>query len=263
MHRFYTEGPDIGEELKLNSEDTHHALHVLRLKVGDTAEVFAGGIRYLCVFTRMDADGARLRKLQELPSTEPRLRVTLFQGLPKADKMDWIVQKATELGVHSIVPLRMERSVSRPDEKDGKRKAERWRRIAREAGKQARRCMIPEVADPVSPEALADWVRPLEAAIVPWEEAGAEGPEAASKAEGPEGMGTKALGPLRWSAAHPELKSLGILIGPEGGIAPREIARLTALGFEPITLGRRILRTETAGLACLSAILSLYGEMEG
>ena len=178
-----------------------------------------------------------------LPSAEPFLSVTLFQGLPKADKMDLIVQKATELGVVRIVPVLMNRCVVRPDLKDTARRLERWRKIAREAGKQSGRCVIPDIPEPVFLQRLPDSVPLPDTNIVPWEEA-------------------SGFGPLAFRKGHPKLSSLGILIGPEGGIEREEIDQLQSFGFVPVTLGRRILRTETAGLAAVSAFMSLYGEME-
>ena len=157
--------------------------------------------------------------------------------------MDLIVQKATELGVNRIVPVLMNRCVVRPDPKDMLRKTERWQKIAREAGKQAGRCIVPEVFAPVSINSLSSIVPFPEKNIVPWEE-------------------TAGFGPLAFRSNSPEISSLGILIGPEGGIEKTEIDLLRSIGFIPVTLGKRILRTETAGLAAVSAMMSLYGEME-
>ncbi len=242
-HRFYAE-----EEAScpacflLSPEDTRHALRVLRLREGDGIELFAGGLRYEAVLDSPAPDGRiTARVLRPLPSTEPHLQLTLFQGLPKADKMEWIIQKAVELGVHRIVPVRMSRCVVRLEDRDVPRKLERWQRIAREAGKQSGRCVIPEVAPPVDWKDLPALAATLDACAVPWEECGGTGPRA-------------------FAGAHPELHSLGIVIGPEGGIDPEEMALLSAC--TPITLGPRILRTETAGLAAAAAFLALYGEME-
>ena len=244
MHRFYAEESALPREgrLTLSPEDTRHALRVLRLREGDRVEVFAGGNRYEAVLAEPEGQRLTLRALGPLPSTEPRLQLTLFQGLPKADKMDWIIQKAVELGVSRIVPVRMSRCVVRLEERDALRKTERWQRIAREAGKQSGRCVIPEVVPPADFARLSERTAPLEVCAVPWEEAGS-------------------AGPLAFVREHPSPASLGILIGPEGGISPEEIASLPS-GCVPVTLGPRILRTETAGLAAAAAFLALYGEME-
>ena len=136
MHRFYADKvSEKTDEFRLNQEDAHHALHVLRLKPGDEAEIFSCGKHWLAVFTELSPEYAVLRSVHLLPSAEPGLSVTLFQGLPKFDKMEWIIQKGVELGVSRIVPVAMLRSISRPDEKNAQKKADRWRKIAREAGK--------------------------------------------------------------------------------------------------------------------------------
>ena len=244
MHRFYANDDlNPGSVVTLAEEDARHACTVLRMKPGQQAEIIRSGERWSAEFLTLSPREASLKLLFPLPSSEPSLSVTLYQGLPKSDKMDLIVQKAVELGVTRIVPVLMERCVSRPDPKDSARKLERWRKIVREAGKQSGRCLIPEVSDILTlKQVLSDPSRP-EVNIVPWENA--------------EGNGL-----LSFSESHPALSSVGIMIGPEGGIDAEEIELLQASGFTPVTLGRRILRTETAGLAAVSAIMCLYGEME-
>ena len=244
MHRFYADPIRSNDDTAfLMHEDARHAMTVLRLKPGDHVEIIRDGSRFDAEISQAGDRDVTVRIISQLPSTEPALTVTLFQGFPKADKMDLIVQKATELGVSRIVPVLMSRCVVRPDPKDMERRLERWRKIAREAGKQSGRCLVTEITGPARPDRLAD-VAPLPAVnIVPWEEA-------------------SGFGPLAFRKCHPELHSLGILIGPEGGIEKEEIIILQSAGFIPVTLGKRILRTETAGLAAVSAFMSLYGEME-
>ncbi len=244
MHRFYAD-PDRStlDVIVLSPEDARHALTVLRLKPGHHIEAILNHCRMEAIIEQTDKQEVIARRISLLPSAEPSLSVTLFQGLPKADKMDLIVQKATELGVNRIVPVLMNRCVVRPDPKDMVRKTERWQKIAREAGKQAGRCIVPEVFAPVSLNCLSSIVPFPEKNIVPWEEAAG-------------------FGPLAFRSNSPEISSLGILIGPEGGIEKNEIDLLRSIGFIPVTLGKRILRTETAGLAAVSAMMSLYGEME-
>lgn len=244
MHRFYADGAVSSEgRALLSAEDTSHALRVLRMHAGDALELMCDGKRYSAVLETETGAQLSARILQELPSAEPALKVTLYQGLPKADKMELIVQKATEAGITSVVPVMMERCVSRPDAKDSVRKQERWQKIAREAGKQSGRSLIPEVTLPVKFSDLPQLLKRHDAVAVPWEDQEGNGPKA-------------------FAAAHPEIRSLGIVIGPEGGIDPKEIAVLTETGCIPVTLGPRILRTETAGLAALCAFMCLYGEME-
>ncbi len=241
-HRFYAEEAASSSSFLLSPEDAHHALRVLRLRPGDPVELFAGGRRYAALLEEGSGSSLSARILNELPSTEPHLEITLFQGLPKADKMEWIIQKGVELGISRIVPVRMSRCVVHLEERDVSRKLERWQRIAREAGKQAGRCRIPVIDPPLSLGDIPARAAHLDACAVPWEEC----------------AGT---GPLAFSRSHPDIRSLGILIGPEGGIAPEEMEVLRS-SCQPLTLGRRILRTETAGLAAAAAFLALYGEME-
>ncbi|MBR5960669.1 MAG: 16S rRNA (uracil(1498)-N(3))-methyltransferase [Clostridia bacterium] len=244
MHRFYVDSENcVDDVVTLSDEDARHACVVLRMKPGQEAEIVVDGVRWSAEMLSVSPRDVRLKLLSVLPSTEPSLSVTLYQGLPKSDKMDMIMQKAVELGVTRIVPVLMERSVSRPDPKDSARKLERWRKIVREAGKQSGRCLIPRVSGILTlKEVLSDPDLPS-VNIVPWEN-------------------TDGFGPLAFRNAHSALSSLGILIGPEGGIDQEEISLLQSSGFIPVTLGKRILRTETAGLAAVSAIMCLYGEME-
>ena len=244
MHRFYADPENcIDSVVSLPEEDARHACTVLRMKPGQQAEIIMDGERWSAEMLSVSPKDVRLRLLSRLPSTEPAVSVTLYQGLPKSDKMDFIVQKAAELGVSRIVPVLMDRCVSRPDPKDSVRKVERWRKIVREAGKQSGRCLIPQVSEILTlKQVLNDPALPV-VNIVPWENTGDNGP-------------------LSFSKSHPFISSIGILIGPEGGIDAEEISLLQSSGFIPVTLGKRILRTETAGLAAVSAIMCLYGEME-
>lgn len=243
MHRFFADPLRSTEsEVFLTTEDARHAVTVLRLKAGQRIEIIRNSLLWEAEITSAVLPDVRAVILSELPSAEPSLTVTLYQGIPKSDKMDLIVQKATELGVSRIVPVIMNRCVAKPDKKDLSHKLDRWQKIIREAAKQSGRCVIPVISEPVSLRQLGEQQLP-ECCAVPWEEA-------------------SGFGPLAFSASHPSIRSLGILIGPEGGIESEEIASLRSLGFIPVTLGKRILRTETAGLAAVSAFMSLYGEMD-
>ncbi len=244
MHRFYADSPSSpSRKVYLAPEDAHHALHVLRLKDGEQVELILDGARYSAGLS-LEGDGQVSAVLDSLlPDTEPKLRITLFQGLPKGDKMDWIIQKGVELGISRFVPVIMSRCVVRLSGRDAEKKAERWQRIAREAGKQSGRCLIPEVCAPVAISDLEPMLAVAGNTVVPWEDC-------------------RGNGPLSWSRVHPDLRSIGIVIGPEGGISDDEIDFFLLQDCDIITLGPRILRTETAGLAAASAFLALYGEME-
>jgi len=243
MHRFYAEGELSPEGLaKLSEEDVRHAQRVLRMQAGDALELFASGRRYAAVLLADDAEGLRCRVSAELPSTEAKLRVTLYQGLPKADKMEWIVQKAVELGAARVVPVAMSRCVVQLNGKDGAKKQERWQKIAREACKQSGRCQLMAVDVPIPFKQLAARLAQHEAALVPWEDAA--------------GCGLAAF-----HQARPECRDVALVIGPEGGMSAGEVAEMEAAGCRAVTLGPRILRTETAGLAAISALMCLYGDM--
>ncbi len=249
MHRFFTQEPcQIGTEAALQPEEARHAEQVLRLLPGDSVELLDGAGLYAARLVRVGKQSVTAEVLERLPSREPRLRVTLFQGLAKGDKMEAIVQKCTELGVHAVQPLEMARCVQKLDHKRAQAQQERWQRIAREATKQCGRAWVPPIYLPQSPDAptLAKRWAEQGMLIVPWEEA--------------EHGGLRTL--LTAPQAGEPACHIGLVIGPEGGMTEAEIARMHALGARIVTLGSRILRTETAGMAALAAMMALCGEME-
>ncbi|MBS5584699.1 MAG: 16S rRNA (uracil(1498)-N(3))-methyltransferase [Clostridiales bacterium] len=241
MHRFFAADAAERETILLDENESKHARSVLRVRDGETAELLDGqGRRFGAQIDGTENGRVRVRRLTELPGNEPEVRVTLYPGLPKLDKLDFVVQKAAELGAARVVPVEMERSVARISG-DGAKKRERWERIAREAAKQCGRGRVPEVLAPLSwKEALVD-MRARELLLVPWEEAGMEGQRL-----------------QQVFAAHTTACDIGILIGPEGGISAEEIEQS---GGERVTLGPRILRTETASVAALSVVMSLWGDI--
>lgn len=247
MHRFFADenGIDHGTAY-LNIEDSRHALRVLRLATGDEIELVCAPGRYLAQITG-ETDGlVQVKILQALRQTEARTQVTLYQGLPKADKMEMIAQKTTELGVYAIRPVAMERCVVKLEGKDVGKKVERWQKIAREAVKQCARVSVPEVLEPKKLTQLEEELKQLDVLIVPWEDAR-------------DGSIHQALAPFEGR----EALRVGILIGPEGGISGQEAHWLAEnAGAKLVTLGPRILRTETAGLCALTMVMAFRGEME-
>ena len=247
MHRFFADenGIDHGTAC-LNIEDSRHALRVLRLATGDEVELVCAPGRYLAQITG-ETDGlVQVKILQALRQTEARTQVTLYQGLPKADKMEMIAQKTTELGVYAIRPVAMERCVVKLEGKDAGKKVERWQKIAREAVKQCARVTVPEVLPPKKLTQLEEELKQLDVLIVPWEDAR-------------DGSIRQALAPFEGR----EALRVGILIGPEGGISGQEAHWLAEnAGAKLVTLGPRILRTETAGLCALTMVMAFRGEME-
>ena len=247
MHRFFADERGIVENIAyLNAEDAGHALRVLRLENGDEVELVCAPARYLAEIDSTEDGEVRLRVTEKLRDTEAQTRVTLYQGLPKADKMEWIVQKSTELGAAAIAPVAMIRSVVKLEGKDAAKKTERWQKIAREAVKQCARVNAPEVKMPRKLAAMKDELNALDVLIVPWEDAR-------------DGSIADCLASFKAK----ERVSIGILIGPEGGIAPEEAEWLThEAGAKLVTLGPRILRTETAAIASQTIVMALRGEME-
>ena len=249
MHRFFAEGPcREGEETALLPEETRHALQVLRLTIGEAVELLDGRGLFAATLTVVDKREVRALVSTRLPDREPRVRVTLFQALAKGDKFDSVVQKCTELGVHAVQPLEMTRCVQKLDAKRAGAQRERWQRIAREAAKQCGRASLPPIYSPMQlddPPLAERWAE-QRLIIVPWEEA-------------ENGNLREVLAGKRDSE---ESLRIGLVIGPEGGIAEGEIARFRGLGARIVTLGPRVLRTETAGMAALAAIMALCGEME-
>ncbi|MCI8497083.1 MAG: 16S rRNA (uracil(1498)-N(3))-methyltransferase [Clostridiales bacterium] len=239
MPRFFIEPPSVFPVI-LTGENARHISRSLRMTIGERLTLCDGqGTDYECAVDCIGADSVTVRLISEGPSKgEPSLRVTLYQGLPKSDKMELIVQKAVELGVSRIVPVLTGRSISRPDGKAAAKKQERWQKIALEAAKQCGRGRVPEVSPVVS---LSDAVRTAPKPAILFYEGG--------------GAALTAL-------TIPKDGEASIFIGPEGGFAPEEVERLCQNGAVAATLGPRILRTETAPLAALTALMLLSGNMD-
>ena len=247
MHRFFADENGIQNgTARLNAEDSRHALRVLRLDVGDEVELVCEPTHYLAGIAVIEDGIVTVAIRGELRPTEARTRVTLYQGLPKADKMEMIAQKTTELGVYAIRPVAMERCVVKLEGKDAPKKIERWQKIAREAVKQCARIDVPEVREVRKLSALKEEMAQLDVLIVPWEDAR-------------DGSVRACVEPLR---GQKDLR-VGILIGPEGGISQKEAQWLSEeAGGKLVTLGPRILRTETAGLCALTMVMAFLGELE-
>ena len=244
MHRFYADDQGVTDGFAhLAEEDARHAIRVLRMKEGEACELFADGGRYQAEVHEIGDQDVVCRVLAPLPSTEAKLRITLYQGLPKADKMELITQKATELGACRVVPVAMSRCVVQLSGKDGAKKQERWQKIAREASKQSGRCELMAVDQPISFKQMLDRLDGHQASIVPWEDA-------------------SGYGLPSFHREHGDITDVAVVIGPEGGMSENEVAQMKERGCIPVTLGRRILRTETAGLCAMSALFCLFGDME-
>lgn len=240
MPRFFVNAEQIGENsITVTGTDVNHIRNVLRMSAGDELTVSDGqGMDYFCKIAHIAKDEILLDIIDNWHSyVELPAKIYLFQGLPKADKMEWIIQKAVELGVYEIVPVMTRRTVVKLDEKKEFKKLQRWQSIAESAAKQAGRALIPVVSGCMSFEKALRMCNGLDAALIPYEKA--EGMQKAREA-------VRSL-----HGCH----SIGIFIGPEGGFEESEIETAKAAGAVPMTLGRRILRTETAGLTMLSVLM--------
>ncbi len=243
MYQFFVEPGQIqGREILIQGSDVNHIRNVLRMRPGEELSVSNGvdGREYRCHITDITEDTVRceLRFIKE-EGVELPSRIYLLQGLPKADKMELIIQKAVELGVYQIVPVAAHRSVVRLDERKAAARVSRWQAIAEAAAKQSRRGVVPRVQQVMGLDQALAHVRDLPVKLIPYELA--------------EDMGRtrEVLGKLEPG------QDIAVLIGPEGGFEGKEVESAVAAGAIPITLGRRILRTETAGMTVLSWLMYL------
>lgn len=241
MYQFFVEPGQIqGREILIQGSDVNHIKNVLRMRVGEELSVSNGvdGREYRCHIVELAEDVIRceLRFIKE-EGTELPSRIYLLQGLPKADKMELIIQKAVELGAYQIVPVATRRSVVKLDAKKAASKVSRWQAIAEAAAKQSRRGIIPRVQQVMDWKQALDYVKELPVRLIPYELA--------------EDMGrTRDI----LEGLEPG-QDIAVFIGPEGGFEEEEIAAAMETGVIPITLGKRILRTETAGMTVLSWLM--------
>ena len=240
---FATDENRQGERFLIGGSDFNHIKNVLRMREGDEFLVSCGGVSHLCKLEKL-SDGELLALIIEenYQNTDLPIKIVLFQGLPKSDKMELIIQKAVELGVHSIVPTEMARCVVKLDDKKKKSKKERWQAIAESAAKQSKRSEIPEVCDVLSYDEALKKAAELDLLLVPFESKNGMRDTKEALSQIKSGM------------------SVGIIIGAEGGFDELEIEKAQSSGGRIISLGRRILRTETAAITA-AAMCMLYAEM--
>ena len=241
MYQFFVEPHQIqGNRIIIEGNDVNHIKNVLRMKPGEEIAVSNGvdGKEYRCGITALEEDRilCELRFIKE-DGVELSSQVYLFQGLPKADKMEMIIQKCVELGVHAVIPVATKRCVVKLDDKKAKSKIGRWQGIAEAAAKQSKRRIVPEVMDVMSFKQALQFVKDFDVKVIPYELA-----EDMSKTR-------EIIGALKPG------QKIAVFIGPEGGFDESEIREALESGVEPITLGKRILRTETAGLTVMSWIM--------
>jgi len=265
MNRFFVPPEAVqGDRVVFTGDQLHQLTRVLRLGPGDRVMVLTGdGYESEALLESVDRQEALGRVVsRSLNAAEPRLDVVLVQGLPKGDKMDLIVQKGTELGVTRFWPVRTERAVVQLDASRAAQRQTRWQAIAREAAEQSRRGRIPAIspvgslADAIAEAGQAVADRPGQVlALFPWEEAATSGDQDSAV---PTGAG---LADALQGANPAEIAQVWLFIGPEGGFSRGEAALARQAGVRPVSLGPRILRTETAGLAAVTMVLFALGDL--
>jgi 16S rRNA (uracil1498-N3)-methyltransferase len=244
MHRFFVTPDQITDPfISIMGTDVNHIKNVLRLEKGEEIIICNGqGEDYYCIIDKVGNDTIKtVIKERVLSQTELKTKLYLFQGLPKKEKMELIIQKAVELGIFEIIPVITQRTIVKIDDKKEHKKVERWNNISEAAAKQAGRGVIPKVLQPMKFYEALDFASKLDQIIIPYEKANniQQSKEIISKLEG---------------------NSIGVFIGPEGGFEIDEIHLATQCGAQPISLGKRILRTETAGLTLLSILMFKFEE---
>ena len=242
MYRFFADASQVGGgRIRITGSDVNHIRNVLRMKQGEEVLISTGDEwEYSCSVEELGEDEVVCRILdaqksgKELPS-----KIVLYQCLPKGDKMETVIQKAVELGAARIVPVESKRCVVRLDTRKKAARVRRWNAVSEAAAKQSKRMIIPQVADVMTYEQMLSDAAGLDRRFVPYEKS--------------QGMNhTREM----FSQIKPG-QSVGILIGPEGGFEEAEIEKAEAAGFRAVTLGKRILRTETAGMTMLSILMYL------
>lgn len=244
MYNFFVDPDKKSDDLYyITDKDYNHIKNVLRMHAGDTALVSCDGRSDLCVIEGFSDTEAILRITEkDYKTTELGIKICLFQGLPKSDKLELIIQKCVELGVSEIIPVEMSRCIVKLDAGKKSGKQSRWQSISESAAKQSKRNIIPEISSVMSFKEALEYARKTDVFIVPY--------------ENKDGMAST-------KAALSKIKngmSVGILIGPEGGFEEREIKEAVQAGAIPVSLGKRILRTETAAITAVGMCM-LYAEI--
>lgn len=239
MYHFFVEEEQVnGENAYISGSDVNHIVNVLRMKIGEELLISVkGDWDYLCKIEEIENERVNLKLLESMEQRELPIKLTLLQGIPKSDKLEMIIQKAIELGVSEIIPVKTNRVVVKIDEKKTQAKVNRWNAIAESAAKQSKRSIIPKVLKPQTIDNALEIVKDYGVKLLPYENAD----------------GIKKTKDILNSLDSKN--NIAVFIGPEGGFEEAEVKKSTDSGFEVITLGKRILRTETAGLALLSNIM--------
>lgn len=240
MHRFFTEPKNIDNDTVYIIDDASHITRTLRMKIGDKIMVFDGtGKEYICTLSGTEKEKCTAKIESEVFSaSEPDIKITVFQGIPKSGKMESIIQKSVELGVFKIVPVDMERCVVRLNNKQKQaERIKRWNKVALEAAKQCGRGIVPEITEPYSFSEAIEYAKQLDLTVMPYEILGHQNDRSLKK------------------MLSEEFNTIGIIIGPEGGFSDAEAELALNNKIKLTGLGKRILRTETVSSAVISIIM--------
>lgn len=244
MPKFFVQRENIGDSaVNITGADANHISRVLRMRKGDTLCVCDGnGMDYACEIAEINPDCVSLKILEKhLCDAEPSVSITLFMALPKSDKMEYVIQKCVELGVTKIVPFASSRCVVKLSDKDKQKKTERWQKISCAAAKQSGRGIIPEVEDPISFAELLKRTGEFDLSLFCYE--------------------CEEENSLKTVLSENEFKNVCVVVGPEGGFDKAEVQAAEAKGFKSVSLGKRILRCETAPGCAVCAILYQTGNL--
>ena len=247
MYKFFVTKEQIFDNVIEIVEDVNHIKNVLRLNIGEKIEIcnISNSTNYICKIIKVDKNLVKAEILNEVEvKNEPKVYLHIFQGLPKQEKMETIIQKTTEIGACEITPVVMNRCIVKLDDKSSMKKVERWQKVSEVAAKQSKRDRIPIVNQPISIKSIYEKIKNYDIVLVAY--------------ENEEEIGIKTI--LKQLNKKDSTK-IAVIIGPEGGIEENEIGYLKDIGAKVITLGRRILRTETAPIVLSSIIMYELDEM--
>ena len=252
MPKFFVKRNQIKDNIvTITGKDVNHIKNVLRLNINDNIQICNIDTleNYTCEITKLDYSNIECNIINKINSeTEPNTHVTVFQGLPKADKMELIIQKSVELGVYEITPVKMERCVVKLDEKTKLKKVERWQKISETAAKQAGRDIIPKINLPINIKNICKLIGEYDIVLLAYEK---------------EEKNTLKEELQKYKINQNKNLNIGIIIGPEGGLEENEVEELVKYGAIPITLGKRILRTETVAFTLISIIMYELDDLGG
>ena len=237
MYNFFVKNEQINENnIKIFGNDYNHIKNVLRLKPKETIQIcdIETGMAYLGVISNLEQNYILCTIVRKIPSNESKIKTTIFQGIPKTGKMENIIQKSVELGAYSIVPVKMEYCIGKVNNED--KKIKRWQAIAEAASKQSKRTIIPEVHVPINMKTLYSEIKQYDLVLVAYEN-------------------EKGITIKDELINKQDIESIAVIIGPEGGLSQKEVEELVKFGAKSVSIGKRILRTETASATILSIIM--------